>query len=79
MHGLGPGVSLVELGSLSVFVDHASEELMTPVGVSSRITVVGPWDGGCCRGLSASRVEVEVRTTTVGYRQELVFGMIVLI
>jgi hypothetical protein len=37
---------------------------MTPVGVSSRATVVGPWRGGCCRGLSASRVEVG--TTTVG-------------
>jgi hypothetical protein len=34
---------LVELGSLSVFVDHVSEESMTPVGVSSRVTVVGPW------------------------------------
>jgi hypothetical protein len=64
MHGRGPGVSLAELGSLSVFVDHVSEESMTPVGVSSRVTVVGPWGGGWCRGLSASRVEV--RTTTVG-------------
>jgi hypothetical protein len=43
MHGLGPGVSLAELGSLSVFVDHVSEESMTPVGVSSRVTVVGWW------------------------------------
>ena len=52
------------LGSLSVFVDHVSEESMTSVGVSSRVAVVGPWGGGCCRGLSASRVEVG--TTTVG-------------
>jgi hypothetical protein len=62
MHGRGPGVSLTELGSFSVFIDHVSEELMTPVGVSSRVTVVGPWDGGWCRGLSGSRVEVG-RTT----------------
>ena len=34
MHGLEPGVSLAELGSLSVFVDHVSEESMTPVGIS---------------------------------------------
>jgi hypothetical protein len=37
---------------------------MTPVGVSSRVTVVGSWGGGWCRGLSASRVEVG--RTTVG-------------
>ena len=61
---LGPGVSLAELGSSSVFIDHASEESMTPVGVSSRVTVVGPWGGGWCRGLPASRVEVG--RTTVG-------------
>ena len=39
----GPGVFLAELGSLSVFVDHVFEESMTPVGVSSRVTVVGWW------------------------------------
>jgi hypothetical protein len=50
---------------------------MTPVGVSSRVTVVGWWGGGWCRGLSASRVEVEGRRS--GYRQELVLGMIVLV
>jgi hypothetical protein len=50
---------------------------MTPVGVSSRATVVGPWRDGCCQGLSASRVEVG--TTTIGYCQELVLGMIVLV
>jgi hypothetical protein len=61
MHGLGPGVFLAELGGLSVFVDHVSEESMTPVGVLSRVTVVGPWGGGCCRGLSASRVEDDGR------------------
>ena len=32
--------------------------------------------GGWCRGLSASHVEVG---TTIGYRQELVLGMIVLV
>jgi hypothetical protein len=48
MHSLGLGISLAELGSLSVFVDHVSEESMTPVGVSSRVTVVGPWGGGWC-------------------------------
>ena len=60
----GSSVFLVELGSLSVFVDYVSGESMTPVGVSSRVTAVGPWGGGCCRGLSASRVEVG--RTTVG-------------
>jgi hypothetical protein len=43
MHGLKPGISLAELDSLSVLVDHVSEESMTPVGVSSRDTVVGWW------------------------------------
>jgi hypothetical protein len=43
MHGLGSGVFLAELGSLSVFVEHVSEESMTPVGVSSRVTVVVGW------------------------------------
>jgi hypothetical protein len=50
MHSLGPGVSLAELASLLEFVDHVSEESMTPVGVSSRVTTVGPWGGAeACR------------------------------
>jgi hypothetical protein len=56
MHGRGSGVSLAELGSLSVFVDHVSEESMTSVGVSSRVTVMGSWGDGWCRGLSARRL-----------------------
>ena len=50
------------LGSLSVFVDHVSEELMMP----DRGVEQGRRGGavGWCRGLSASRVEVG--RTTVG-------------
>jgi hypothetical protein len=58
MQDLSPGVSLAELGCSSVLVDHFCEESMMPRRAGS------PWGGGCCRGLSASRVEV--RTTTVG-------------
>jgi hypothetical protein len=74
MHSLGLGVSLAELGSLLEFVGHVSEESMTPVGVSSRVTHGGAmrW----CRDLSASRVEVG---RTVGISSELVLGMIVLV
>jgi hypothetical protein len=46
MHGRGLGVFLAELGSLSVFVDHVSEELMTPgrgVEQGRRGGVVGWW------------------------------------
>jgi hypothetical protein len=39
----GPGVSLAELGSLSIFFDRVSEESMTPVDVSSTITAVEWW------------------------------------
>ncbi len=38
-----PGVSLAELGSLSIFFDRVSEESMTPVDVSSTITAVEWW------------------------------------
>jgi hypothetical protein len=48
-----------------------------PVGVSSRVAVVGPWGGGWCRGLLASRVEGGGRRS--GYRRELVLGVIVLV
>jgi len=76
MHGLGPGVSLAELGSLSVFVDHVSEESMTPVGVSSLVTVVGWWVGV----VEACRLAVwRWGGRRSGYRQELVLGMIVLV
>jgi hypothetical protein len=46
MHGRGPGVSLAELGSFSVFVDHVSEELMMPdrgVEQGHRGGAVGWW------------------------------------
>jgi hypothetical protein len=51
MHGRGPGVSLAELGSFSVFVDHVSEELMMPDRGVEQGHRVGPWGGGWCRGL----------------------------
>ena len=46
MHGLGPGVSLAELGSLLAFVDHVAEESMTPgrgVEQGHRGGAVGWW------------------------------------
>jgi hypothetical protein len=45
--------------------------LMTPVGVSSRVTVVG--------GVEACRLAVWRWGRRSGYRRELVFGMIVLV
>jgi hypothetical protein len=75
MHSLGPGVSLAELGSLLKFVDHVSEESMTPIGVSSRVTTVGPWGGA-----EACRLAVwRWGGRRSGYRQEPVLGQIVLV
>jgi hypothetical protein len=78
MHSLGPGVSLAELGSLSVFVDHVSEESMTP---GSGCRAGSPWWGCGVVGV------VEVCRLAVwrwggrwsGYPRELVLGMIVLV
>jgi hypothetical protein len=75
MHGLGPGVSLAELGSLSAFVDHVSEELMMPgrgVEQGHRGGVVGVVEA--CR-LAVWRWE----RRRSGYPRELVLGIIVLV
>ena len=79
MHGRGPGVSLAELGSLSVFVDHVSEESMTPVGVSSRVTVVGPWVVGGAVVEAGRLAGWRWGGRRSGYRRKLVLGMIVLV
>jgi hypothetical protein len=71
----GDQVSLAELGSLSVFVDHVSEELMMP----GRGVEPGH-HGGAVGGVEACRLAVwRWGGQRSGYRQELVLGMIVLV
>ena len=67
-HGRGPGVSLAELGSLSVFVDHVCEESMTPVGASR--TMVGISSGAGVRDDRVGVILVCLSEPGAGAKQE---------